>query len=288
MIRLFSHHAKFLLLLLIMWKQLDTNRSGAAQRTLIEQVGLWVNANPTNPLAIWVSDFDWDTAIERADIDEQVDVLIAGLDDNVFTNSKGDVSIISTIIEILGLPWTTNRLAGETLTALRRAILRPAEIASFLKLAKESFQCGRCGHKFVGDEAAVVQRGPDHELVVFCIRCLHPSHGACSICGESAPINSIGIAALTTTKFVACSCKGIKPQKKEMTVRNGTSVRPTRFITRGIAGVGAPTLPGPEPSFRGLGGGMAQTAAEWIAQAPLPAQGSMGNIGFSLDDENFS
>jgi hypothetical protein len=249
MIRLFKKHAKFLLLMLIMWKQMNSN--GHANRAVVDQVSLWLRANPTHPAALWVGSLDWVDAIDRADVDEQIETLLEGLSNDP-TNSKGDVSIISTIIEILGLPWTGNRLGSEAIAALRKAILRPSEVANFQKVAKESFQCTSCGHKFVGNEAAIVQRGAQNELRINCIRCQLPTYGACGTCGESAQITAIGAAALATTKFVSCDCGSSKGRKKESLLNDANTLR--RNASRG-ASTGRPSNPllpftvSPTPTF---------------------------------------
>lgn len=206
MIRLFKTHAMFLLLLLIMWKQEEVRNPGNARRSLIDQVSLWLRDNPSHPAALWLTSFDWDRTIDQANVDEQVEILLEGVSNDP-TNSKGDVSIIATIIDLLGLPWTGNRVGAETISALRKAILRPSEIITFQKIAKESFQCSSCSHVFRGNEAAIVQRGSNHELRVTCLRCATPSYGICGSCGEAAPINPAGITALAATKFVSCGCK---------------------------------------------------------------------------------
>ena len=229
MIRLFQHHARFLLLMLVAWKhRVDSNGTNNHTRDLVGDVSAWSSANPTHPITIWLSSFDWVDTIEHADVDEQMGALIEGFGDRS-ADSKGDVSIISTIIDLLGLPWTGNRIGTETLTALRRAILRPSEITNFQRIAKESFQCAACAHKFMGNEAGIVHRGSNNELVVYCIRCAAPTHGACASCGETAPISSAGITALASTKFVSCGCTSTKGKKKDpvMSVSSSANSIPT-------------------------------------------------------------
>lgn len=214
MIRLFKSHAKFLLLMLIMWKHLRTTEGQQTNNELIRSISDWINANPDHPAATWASSFDWQSAIDDAEVDEQIDTLVEGLSADPL-NAKGDMSIIATIIEVLGLPWTGNRLGQEAIPALRKAILRPSEIANFQKIVKESFQCIGCGHKFVGNEAAVMQRGSNNEIRISCIRCVLPSYGACSSCGDVAAFTSTGLATFTATKFVNCGCALPSKAKKE-------------------------------------------------------------------------
>lgn len=213
MIRLFKTHATFLLLLLIMWKQLNVHQNRNARQALMDQVSMWLRDNPTHPAALWLTTIDWDRAIDNANVDEQVEILLEGVSNDP-TNAKGDVSIIATIIDLLGLPWTGNRIGTETISALRKAILRPSEITSFQKIAKESFQCATCSHAFRGNEAAIVQRGSNHELRVTCLRCASPTYGICGSCGDAAPISVAGTTALAATKFVTCGCK--TKSKKEV------------------------------------------------------------------------
>ena len=93
-------------------------------------------------------------------------------------DEKGEVELLDTIIHILGIPWTRT-LSGNTLRALREAILIPSErvkLSASLR-AKENL-CGNC-HRELADGELITLVKSGNEPQIFCVNCVSPTKVAC-------------------------------------------------------------------------------------------------------------
>lgn len=156
------------------------------------------------------------TRLSSITSDLELDQFIEELTEQVAStdSSGGDRPILNAIVEFLGLPWTGNRVGSDTLDALRKAVLRPSEIANFSKVSKEAFVCTGCSHKFNNRELGVFERGPNNNIVVRCINCASPQVASCSHCRESATLNVPALQILRSGRITSCSCLE-KPAKSK-------------------------------------------------------------------------
>lgn len=209
MVKLYRDQAQRLLVLLAGMLHARTEAGARVwDQAVADYVRHWVNAHPDSPVAAHIGSVNWRDALEDAFDDPE---LLSNIHEQLAATSgsaKGDTTLVDTIVEILGLPYGGARLSGETMTALRKAILRPSEIAQFRKLAQNSFACDQCGHSFTNSEVCVVRRETDHHVRVRCIRCEVPTYAVCKACGGSANISEAAQLALTSGALVTCSCKG--------------------------------------------------------------------------------
>jgi hypothetical protein len=210
LIRLFRHQARLLLMLLIAWRQ-----GGEDNQTVIDLVRTWMRDNPAHPVTAYLENISLPAAMADAPLMDLVDDLsmqTAALDLGTPTRG-GDKPLIDTVVEILGLPWSTSRVTGEVLSSLRKVLMRPSEIEAFRKAAKDAFACAQCHHKFVSGEAVVAKQRPNQDYAVYCLLCASPDYGACANCSEAAPLNSAFSVALRNAKSVSCECRSLKKEK---------------------------------------------------------------------------
>ena len=216
MVKLYPQHARELLVLLTAireeYARIDDGHTAAINANWMARLNTWFNVpeNQVTPLGFLLASLNWDSTLESLNLDEVINDLVDQLGTSKSSNA-GDPSLIDTIVDVLQLPMGTNRLSSESLQALRRAVLRPSEVANFQKASRDHFACSACGHKFVAGELGTVFKNGD-ETSIRCARCADPVFGICPSCRESAPVNSTGTLALRSGKFVTCTCK-TKPKK---------------------------------------------------------------------------
>lgn len=119
---------------------------------------------------------DWSTEALNQCISELADQLIeSGKGDR----AKQDKDLISAVVRILQLPYAQNVISGENLSALRDAILLPAEKAARrARLDENRLSCGRCGKTIGHGEAVTVSY--EIGLEICCFSCMEPSQMACA------------------------------------------------------------------------------------------------------------
>ena len=207
MVRLNSETVRGLMMVLINLRE-DLRRAGGRDElnnVILNDVSGWVRANPEDPVAQWISGFDWASTVDGLDTAELMGTLKEQLDHE--GSDAGDKPIMDTIVELIGGPWGSNRMSGETLSTLRQAVLKPSEIEAFRKAARESFNCGSCGHALQNDEAVVVRREANNNLVVRCLLCGPARLGVCPKCGDAASLTSTGILGMQKlSQAVTCDC----------------------------------------------------------------------------------
>lgn len=230
MIRLFRPYANFFALVLIALREMRRELATAGSRDsrdwgMIAYVSRWAQAHPDDPIANFVNSTDWSSTFALMDdthIQEALEGIVAqtttDLDGDGNLAPKGDVPLITAIVDLLRLPWGSNRLDPATMTALRRAILRPSEVEEFRRASREAFACNVCAHKFAPGEAGTIRRDADNNISIRCLMCAHPQTAICPTCRESAPLTTTGLSALTSTKFVNCNCKN-RPKAAADTLR---------------------------------------------------------------------
>lgn len=207
MLKLFLSNARNLLVLLtgIRGFLAADESGGVLNQTLMTYVHNFTRDNPDHPLAQRLRGIDWQDALAGVDYDGTLEALLAQVDEA--EHKSGDVPLINEIIEILGLPYATNRFGQDAITALRRALFTPSELEQFKRKAKEAFVCSTCSHVFQSGEAVVIRREADQDIRVCCLQCQDARYGTCSSCGESAPLTNTGVLMLRSSKMVSCDCK---------------------------------------------------------------------------------
>ena len=206
MIRLYAEMVRGLLLILaaLRAQSVESGRE-VIDAGIINTLRRYTQDHPDDPLTQWLSGIPWNDTLAQINYDELIGSLKDQLDNQ--GSGKGDVTLLEIVTDIIGGPWGSNRLGGETLSALRRAILKPSEIETFKRLSRESFQCSRCEHKFTNAEAVVVMREPDNNLSVRCMQCAVPCYGVCTKCGDAAILTPAGqTGVLAAAKTVTCDC----------------------------------------------------------------------------------
>lgn len=291
MIRLYPQQARSLVVLLLALKAMPANERRAVDGLLLSNLrGLSGDDTTTEAYAV-ASSLSWEPAIEDFNYDETIADIVGQID--APSDAKGDVSLIGTIVTLLGLPFGTSRLSAETLSALRRAILRPAEIEAFRKVSKEAFNCATCKRPLTNDELGTIRRGPDHDVSIQCLMCRQPTQVKCTACGETAPASQALRGILGSTKANGCTCRETKKAKVAqdietptngpvdvVTMANGSTVTFTRDETlpRGFRPDGPPRRSITRRPTRGASGiSAALLGVDRDTQAPIPPWAVVGS-----------
>lgn len=148
------------------------------------------------------------TALQHITEDLDLDNFIQDLTEQVMSTetSNGDQPLLDSIVDLLQLPWTGNRIGAETLDTMRKAILRPSEVNNFAKVSREAFVCSACSHKFTSRELGCLVRGANNNLLMQCMNCASPAYAACPHCRESAVLSGTVVSILRSSKMTQCSC----------------------------------------------------------------------------------
>lgn len=278
MVRLSNEKVQPLLVLLAALRaSAQTQGRDTLDFALQDALSRWMQANPTNPLTQRLAEL----SIANNLSDVHYNNLIDELTEAVFHpgESKGDKPLIDEIVGLIGTdPYTSNRLNGETLSALRKALLRPSELEKFRQLAKESFSCTHCNHKFGNGEAAVVRRESDSVIVVRCLRCAGIQQLPCKHCGDATPIPSTAVRTIgDVVRDVDCGCQtrkkvdGPRPSRnREERIRQSLNDLARRSGTEQV--VGTLTLPTGRFVQTIRGGGNDQTPRVFQDRVPRAAQ----------------
>lgn len=203
MFKVFRSYARFLLVAVITIKHLATTSTGKS--VIIQSLSDWTNANPNHPAVSILGSFDWLNELDNPDseVDEIIDNVLVGFEPQ---STAGDYELITKVVDFLGLPWTSNRISVQTLGALRSAVLRPSEVAGFVKASNEALYCGSCHNKLSSDELLTFRQGKGLEPTIYCGRCSSPRFARCHACNQPAHISAGGSAVLTSSKLVSCGC----------------------------------------------------------------------------------
>lgn len=220
MIRLFKDQARLLLAIMVCLKRL--RGEGAQAAAYDAHLGsLLEDAIADSSVAIEVrsqlTSMSLGNVLRQLDMDNFIQQLVEGLTDE---SDAGDVKLINEIVELLQLPFTGNRLSSDTLDALRRAVLRPSELAAFQKASREGFTCTTCKHTFQSRELGVLERGPNNNIMMRCLRCSNPQYSTCRSCGGSAPLVGPAADILRHDKLVRCECREVKKESKSKSFNN--------------------------------------------------------------------
>ena len=258
MIHLYAEMVRGLLLILaaIRAQTMDARRE-VVDQALVNTLREYTQDHPDDPLTQWLSSIPWYDTLAQINYDELIGSLKDQLDNQ--GSGKGYVTLLETVIDIIGGPWGSNRLGGEILSALRRAIMRPSEIETFRKVSRESFQCDRCEHRFTNAEAIVVMRESNNNLSVRCMQCAAPSYGVCAKCGDAAPLTDAGRTEIqAAVQKVTCDCtthhnkKSVDvpgPAPDQPIPRRNARERAAQLLARGqFRGIGdaaQPRIPAP-------------------------------------------
>lgn len=267
MFKIFRAYATFLLLAVIAIKELVQTTTG---RAMVSNAVLdWTTANPTHPATSFLSTVVWTDELDTPaqELDRVLDNVLVGCE-SIPGSSKGDYELISKVVDFLGLPYTTNRVSNQTMTALRSAILRPSEIAAFVKASKDALSCATCSKKLSPDEILSLRSTKDGGYVIYCTACAIPRFSRCIACGEPAPLSTAALSIVSSSKFITCACggKGIKA-KPDL-----SSIKKHIYTTRN-RGAGIPiSVPAPP------GSSQAQSTQAW-AQSILGSSDPFGDGG---------
>lgn len=118
---------------------------------------------------------------EAQELTEIIKELTTQVNQNEATH---DGPLIDQVVRLLGLPYGRNVLSGKTLTALRRAVLFPEEMAKLgERLHGTEYSCSGCGVAFT-DREAVTFRIVEGFPTLSCSKCITPSYTHCKSCTD--------------------------------------------------------------------------------------------------------
>lgn len=210
---------------------------------------------------------------ERNDFEMNLSEMITTLGDQIRAaqNSIGssqDKDLLDAIVRVTGLPYARNRMSGDVLESLKKALLLPDEIAGLKeRLGREEMHCTTCGKKFMNGEMGsfINERGRSS---VMCTNCYHPVWIASGCQKHSTEITQSVIKSIIKLGQTACeTCKaeaisGVQPQAPGDEVGRVREPGPAITITldpevyRPYAGIERPRGPernperNPEPGRR--------------------------------------
>lgn len=155
--------------------------------------------------------------------------------------------VLDTIIELLGLPYSKNRITSNTLTKLRRALLLPYEAAALnMNLERQELYCHACARRFEDREMLTLVM-ENREPVLMCALCLPPNVFRCQNCHGPMEIAKNVHSAMKRTG-VCEGCRNSSTVPKQQHVTGAVPTLPTRWPLNRAAGLGdgAPTEMDPE------------------------------------------
>lgn len=130
-------------------------------------------------------------ALLRGDEDLTVPNSFDKLFEQLFTiltstkSQDNDVDLIDTIVNHLQRPLMSNKMDGNYLDSLRKALLLPEEVTNFKAVAEKcGICCFSCKHTFNNEELVTVVKLNDYERVIYCTKCCPPTIGRCSKCDD--------------------------------------------------------------------------------------------------------
>ncbi len=155
--------------------------------------------------------------------------------------------LIELIAGVLMEADSRNVIGGDTLEALRRAVLLPREYATAKRLINEKARfCSTCGHQFADMEIASFYRG-----AMMCVDCLIPTTVGCRQCKRQLALPN--------------ALQRIIPKLRKECPHCKEGVKPKLSYAEALAGTGAAIIdeaaapPGPEVQrrriFTNVGGG---------------------------------
>src|SRR3990167_1152252 len=90
-----------------------------------------------------------------------------------------DGNLINAIVRTLQLPFPRNVMTGDTLKALRTALLLPEEIGGLIqRLEARELRCGGCSRKLKSEEMVTIAEDRQG-VILMCHACMRPSNIAC-------------------------------------------------------------------------------------------------------------
>ncbi len=161
-------------------------------------------------------------------------------DDLVLTlKAKGKHSqdLIDALVDVVKSPYSRNVLSGNALSALRKALLLPDEMAGLTqRLRKREMACAMCGHEFQQGETVTIYSERE-AIVIVCCSCYFPSLMRCSKCSGCAEIPQKLRDGLNGARKCE-ECKHPKPKEKELEgVQLDVLLREGVEVLRGLGGV---------------------------------------------------
>lgn len=109
----------------------------------------------------------------------------------IMPGSEKTGMLVDMIADILQGAFGRNGLAGNTLEALRKAVLRPEELVALKDaMLKHELACNRCGAAFTNTQLVIYMsgNGEDRQLkqpYMLCSRCAAPTAASCANCGKA-------------------------------------------------------------------------------------------------------
>lgn len=208
------------------------------------------------------------------------------------SKKKLSSDLIDSLVGAVSGPYSRNALSGPMLTAMRKALLLPDEVAGLTaRLRKKELACAHCGHEYVLGEAVGIYIERD-TVSVLCSTCYFPYSMRCRTCSGVAQFPSKLRDAMR--KSTVCeSCKNPKPKEEEKgeEVRaevGGVAVAPPRGGYAEILWDAAPGEPAQPPQVanapqafprdRPVGENMRGLVNRWQQEMARDGQGRLAQV----------
>lgn len=148
----------------------------------------------------------WQTV--RAYPNENVNIvdLIETIRSQIERGGDGDSTLVDSIVHALGLPYGLNRFSNVVMEQLKKAVLRPDEIAALKQVLIDSMRCYVCKAP-IGSGELLVGNSSGASFNIRCFKCGSSETATCPVCGLK---HSLGAAVRTRLikTFTCPTCKG--------------------------------------------------------------------------------
>jgi len=116
-----------------------------------------------------------------------------------------DVTLIDTIVSVLGLAYISNRLSSAVLERLKSAVMRPDEVVALRHALQDSVKCNVCNKDLSAGEL-VVGAGSGDKYSLRCLKCGIPEKGTCPNCDRKTGLSG-AVKSRLIKMFMCTDCK---------------------------------------------------------------------------------